>query len=138
MVSQRELTRIIPADLISGCSQLLIECTHQGTIDIDVKFTEREAAFVNQAEGLPCEGECYCRSILGGFPVGTAIGFRGSHTLPARGVYKSAVLVVNGFGGGRRYRCIHDGWNDQRWSGQDHLCSSRRRGRCSTNERCQD
>src|ERR1041385_6534523 len=137
MVSQRELPRIVPAHLIGSSSQLLVERTHQSAIDIDVKFAERETAFVDQTEGLSRKRECDCRTILDCFLVGTTISFCRGYGLPASGVHKSTVLVVNGFGRGCRYRCIRCGRNDQRWSGRAHLCSGRCWSGCTADERSQ-
>ncbi len=74
MVPSRELTGIIPAYLVRSCPKFLIQCTDQRAIYINVKLTECNAAFVDQAERLPGEWDRDCGTVLSRFHVGTAVG----------------------------------------------------------------
>src|SRR5215216_3307605 len=102
MVSESELARIIPAHLIRSGPHFLIECAYQSSIHVDVKFTEGDAAFVDQTKGLSCERKGYRGAILRCFLVGAARGFCRRYRLPARGKNEGTIFIINRF---RRSRC---------------------------------
>ena len=83
VISKRKLTRIVPAYLIGGCCELLIEGTDENLIHVNVKLAKGDATFVDQAERLTREGEGDGSAVLYRFPIGTVVGLRGCYRLPA-------------------------------------------------------
>lgn len=83
MVSQGKLTWIIPANLVSRCIQLLVQRGDQSAVDIDIELAIGNAAFIEYAEGLSGERQCYCRAILRCLSIGPTKGFCCGDACPA-------------------------------------------------------
>ena len=97
MVSIGELTGVIPAFLICGCREFLIERGNICAIHIYIELAENRATFIDDAKGLPGEGKCYRHAILRCLPIGTIIGTGCGDCVPAGGIEKGTVLIIECF-----------------------------------------
>ena len=94
VIARGKLTGVIPAHLVGGGTELLIQRADQYFVHEHVEFAEGDAAFIDQAERLPCKLEGYRSAIRGRPRKGTVDGVRTHLLHPSCRVDKGAVFVI--------------------------------------------